>query len=88
MRLNIFIATMSRFTEISDEGKDIAYGFDHALGYWFDVYEEDEHGEVIHHVEESTALTGMNNGKMLKLMEAYNIRNEAHFELVAADMPI
>ena len=38
-------------------------------------------------IEESSALTGMGNGKMLELMSVFKLP-ESHIEKVAMDLPI
>tara|TARA_R110000868_G_scaffold248084_1_gene504460 strand:+ start:374 stop:616 length:243 start_codon:yes stop_codon:yes gene_type:complete len=79
---------MSRYTKTMDNGKTIAYGFDHALGYFIDVVDaSDENEEPIYLIEESSLLTKMSNGKMLELMDLYELP-ESHIEMVAMDLPI
>jgi len=79
---------MSRYIKVTDNGKTIAYGFDHALGYFIDVVEApDGDEEPIYLIEESSLLTKMSNGKMLELMDLYELP-ESHIEMVAMDLPI
>ena len=79
---------MSRYTKELDNGKTIAYGYDGTLGYYFDVFDvPDGNDREILLIEESSALTGMNNGKMIELMDIYKLP-ESHIELVAMDLPI
>ena len=79
---------MSRYTKTMDNGKTIAYGFDHALGYFIDVVDaSDENEEPIYLIEESSLLTKMSNGKMLELMDLYELP-ESHIEMVAMDLPM
>ena len=79
---------MSRYTKELDNGKTIAYGYDGTLGYYFDVFDvPDDNDREILLIEESSALTGMNNGKMIELMDIYKLP-ESHIELVAMDLPI
>ena len=82
------LKVMSRYTKELDNGKTIAYGYDGTLGYYFDVFDvPDENDREILLIEESSALTGMNNGKMIELMDIYKLP-ESHIELVAMDLPI
>ena len=79
---------MSRYVKDMDNGKTVAYGFDKTLGYFFDVFDvPDDEGEEVLLIEESSALTGMNNGKMLELMDMYKLP-ESHIEQVDMDLPI
>lgn len=65
---------------------EIAYGFDHHLGYFFQVYDifAKEEDDLI--IDESSLLTGMSNGDMLDLMKEYGA-DENHITLVALDLP-
>jgi hypothetical protein len=79
---------MSRYIKELENDNYIAYGFDNSLGYFFDLYgAPDEEGERNCLIEESSALTGMGNGKMLELMSVFKLP-ESHIELVAMDLPI
>ena len=81
-------AVMSRYSKELENGKRIAYGFDHVLGYFFDVFDvPDKDGEEHLLIEESSKLTGMSNGKMIELMDVYKLP-ESHIEQVAMDLPI
>ena len=80
---------MSRYTKQLDERKlSVAYGFDHVLGYFFQVFDLDldnsEESGVI--VDESSLLTGMSNGEMFELMENYDV-DEEHRAMVLLDLP-
>ena len=80
---------MSRYSKTLDNGKEIAYGWDHVTGYFFQVFDvlddndEDEHLLI----NECSTFTKMSNGKMLELMSVYNLP-ESHIERVAMDLPI
>ena len=79
---------MSRYTKELKDGKTIAYGYDRALGYFIDVFGiPDEQGVSESLVEESSMLTGMSNGKMIELMDMFELP-ESHIEMVAMDLPI
>ena len=80
---------MSRYTKTLTNGNTCVYGFDHAIGYFFDVIAEDDNddGEEILLIEESSMFTNLSNGGMMKLMKEYDCPNE-HIEYVAMDFPI
>lgn len=79
---------MSRYTKELKDGRTIAYGYDRALGYFIDVFGiPDEQGVSESLVEESSMLTGMSNGKMIELMDMFELP-ESHIEMVAMDLPI
>jgi|TARA_R110000822_G_C15027761_1_gene463870 hypothetical protein len=63
---------------------DISWGFDHVLGYWYDIIETKDGEETI--IEEwSTKLNGGSRGKMLEFLIKYNL-SEEHRSMVALDM--
>jgi hypothetical protein len=79
---------MSRYVKKEQDGSTVAYGFDKALGYFIDVFgPEDEEGISQMIVEESSLFSGMSNGKMVELMQNYQLP-EAHINLVALDLEI
>lgn len=79
---------MSRYTKTMENGRTVAYGYDHALGYFIDVWGiPDEEGVSESLIEESSMLTSMSNGKMIELMDMFGLP-ESHIERVAMDLPI
>ena len=79
---------MSRYVKKEQDGSTVAYGFDRALGYFIDVFgPEDEEGISQMIVEESSLFSGMSNGKMVELMQNYQLP-EAHINLVMLDLEI
>ena len=71
-----------------DDGRAVIYGYDHAIGYFLDVIGiPDEQGETELLIEESSLLTKMSNGKMIELMDLFNLP-ESQIEQVALDLPI
>jgi hypothetical protein len=79
---------MSRFTKELEDGRTVAYGYDHALGYFIDVFskpDKDDGAKI--ELEESSLITKMSNGKMIELMDSFKLP-ESHIELVAMDLPI
>ena len=84
---------MSRYVIQIDENKDIAYGFDHAIGYFYDIFDNskdiDNDEEAI--VESASSLFGRNNiaftqGDMVEVMDKYSAPKE-HITQVALDLP-
>lgn len=79
---------MSRYNKQIEDGRyTVAYGFDHALGYFFQVFDntiedEDPVGLVI---DECSTFTKMGNGKMIELMQKYNV-NQDHIDRVVLDL--
>jgi hypothetical protein len=81
---------MSRYTKKLDNGKEVAYGWDHATGYFFQVFDvEDEDNKEDEYllINECSMFTKMGNGKMIELMSVYELP-ESHIERVAMDLPI
>ena len=79
---------MSRYTKQMDDGRAVIYGYDHLIGYFLDVIGiPDEQGETESLIEESSLLTKMSNGKMIELMDLFNLP-ESQIEQVALDLPI
>ncbi len=66
----------------------VAYGFDHAEGYYFQLYKINSDDEVEQFIiDESSLLTKMSNARMLDLMTKYKLP-ESHIQKVAMDLPI
>jgi len=78
---------MSRFTKQLENDKYIAYGHDIVLGYFFDVFSAPIDGERELIISESSMLTRMDRGKMINLMDLFNLP-ESQIEQVALDLPI
>lgn len=58
---------MSRYQVFNPQTEELLiYGFDHALGYWLEIYDKDEETPKI---EKSSFFDGLTNGKMLILIE-------------------
>ena len=62
---------MSRYTKIikgdNDQDIQVSWGFDHALGYWYDIWDEtagdEDYQKMIE--EESSTLSRLKRGKFL-----------------------
>jgi hypothetical protein len=79
---------MSRYTKQMEDGRTVVYGFDHVLGYFLDVLGiPDEQGEREMLIQESSLLSKMSNGKMIELMDMFDLP-ESQIEYVAMDLPI
>ena len=65
---------MSRYTKIikGDKGQDIrvSWGTDHALGYWYDIWDETAGDEDWQKMveEESTTLSSLSKKKFMKFL--------------------
>jgi hypothetical protein len=79
---------MSRFTIKLEEQKEFVYGFDHALGYFYEVWDNslgEEESECL--VEDkSYFLDRLSKSEMLETMTKYGAR-KSHIEKVALDLP-
>lgn len=76
---------MSRY--VKEQGElEIAYGYDHATGYFFQVFGPEIDGEENLLIDECSLFTNMNRGKMLELMKEYKVDQE-HQDMVACDLP-
>jgi hypothetical protein len=68
---------------------DLNWGFDHVLGYWYDIVET-KNGEESTIEEWSSTIDGCNGCSRTPLLEfliKYNL-SEEHRSLVALDMPL
>ena len=66
---------MSRHIKQLTNGHIVAYGYDHALGYFIDEYQRAQNSEEEDHflLEESTKLTGMTDEQMVEYMQKYDL---------------
>lgn len=77
---------MSRYTKEQDDF-EIAYGFDNATGYFFQVFGlPDDDGEDNLIIDECSLFTNMSKGRMIELMTEYNV-DKNHIDKVAMDLP-
>lgn len=77
---------MSRYSKELEDGSTLAWGHDHALGYFVDIYKE-EHGEDVPVMEESSYLSNRSNGEMVEKMIEAGVP-ETHVQFVMMDLPI
>ena len=89
---------MSRYTKtikVTEENEDsvlfdtiVTYGFDKVTGYFFEVFQgETKEGEEVLAVNECSTFSKMSNGRMVELMQEYEVDKE-HINLVVLDLPI
>ena len=79
---------MSRYVVKLEEQKEFVYGWDHALGYFYEVWDNslgDEEADCI--VEDKNSLFNkMSKGQMVETMEKYGAKVE-HIKKAALDLP-
>ena len=75
---------MSRYHTKTEQGIDVVYGFDHALGYF---YEEWDGKEDVPSVDLDTMFSGLDRGFLIKLLNQTNAPEE-HKRLIALDLPL
>jgi hypothetical protein len=67
----------------------LSYGFDHALGYWYDItdslLEEDDPKFLLE--EKSSTLNKMKRSEFIQILREFNV-NEDHIMGVAGDLVI
>ncbi len=80
--------TMSRYIKELDNGKTVAYGFEHEnqVGYYIKVYDVEE-DNIQHLLFGRASNQGMSNSEMIYLMDIHSLP-ESHIEQVAMDLPI
>ena len=78
---------MSRYT-IHKENKKLTYGFDHALGYFYDITDESKPDDSPEYLieEKSSMLQRMNRGQFAEVLKEWGAR-EDHMMSVALDQP-
>jgi len=83
---------MSRYSKIIKGDKDqdlkISYGWDHALGYWYDIWDETAGDEDWQKMvkEESSVLSGLRKGDFFEFLLKIKAPKK-HCENVAVDLP-
>jgi len=75
---------MSRYSFFDDNGDEIAYGFDHACGYFIQKIELDKDGNEIVSVDMDRFTS--KRGEIIEKMMELNVPEE-HFVKVALDLP-
>jgi hypothetical protein len=79
---------MSRYT-IKRDNKELAYGFDHALGYFYDITDLNEPEDSEAHLLESKSslMNGLKRGQFADVLQHWGAR-ETHIMAVALDQPL
>lgn len=63
----------------------LCYGFDHALGYWYDIRDiDDDEDEGM--LEENDSFSGMSNAEFIEVLQAHEIPQN-HIDCVTMDVP-
>jgi hypothetical protein len=79
---------MSRYTVQFEGSKEFVYGDDHALGYFYEIWDytrgKEDHECIV--AENSVAFGRMTKNEMLSVMRQ-NRANPAHIEKVVMDIP-
>ena len=73
---------ISRYT-LSLPDREIAYGFDHAVGYFFQEF--DAAGETT--VDECSLFDGLTHGPLLERLDGIEGVPEEHIHLIVLDLP-
>lgn len=76
---------MSRYTKRLDNGNTIIYGWDHALGYFYDVWENYGTKEE-KCIKERCSLFGMSKGELLDAIGEIKA-NPGFMQSLALDLP-
>lgn len=76
---------MSRYTKKLDSGNTIVYGWDHALGYFYDVWENYGTKEE-KCIKERCSLFGMSKGELLDAISEIKA-NPDFIQALALDLP-
>lgn len=76
---------MSRYTKKLDSGNTIVYGWDHALGYFYDVWENYGTKEE-KCIKERCSLFGMSKGELLDAISEIKA-NPDFMQALALDLP-
>ena len=90
---------MSRYTKELDGNRTLAYGYDHAVGYFYDIFDNSpeidtdveghlEGGDSLFGCTKNSSPTGQpfGNGKMLEVLTNHGV-DEDHIQAVALDLP-
>jgi hypothetical protein len=78
---------MSRYT-IQKENKKLVYGFDHALGYFYDITNTDEPEDSSKHLveEKSSFINKMSRNDFAEILITWGA-NKQHLTALALDQP-
>lgn len=78
---------MSRYI-IKKDNKELTYGFDHALGYFYDITNTEEPEDSSKHLIEtrSTFLDRLKKGDFVEVLEQWGA-NKSHLKKASLDLP-
>jgi hypothetical protein len=74
---------MSRYTKTTKEGKTLIYGWDHALGYFYEIWNPEKRGFP---EKDRCSIFGMPKYEMVDVMSANEV-NSSHIQKLALDLP-
>jgi len=80
---------MSRYVVDLGENKEFVYGWDHALGYFYELWDnslEGDEDELRILKDESYFLTKLSKGDMVEAMEKYKA-DKSHIMKMTLDLP-
>lgn len=79
---------MSRYVVDLGDNKEFVYGFDHALGYFYELWDNSLGDEDYERIVEDKSyfINKLSKGEMMESMEKYNSKKE-HLEKMAMDLP-
>lgn len=79
---------MSRYLVELEENKEFVYGWDHALGYFYELWDnslgEEDYERIVE--DRSYFLNKLSKGDMLEVMEKYKAK-EDHIVRMSMDLP-
>ena len=69
---------MSRYVVDLEENKEFVYGFDHALGYFYELWDNSLGDEDYERIVEDKSyfINKLKKGEMMEAMEKYNAKKE------------
>lgn len=79
---------MSRYVVKLENQEEFVYGFDHAIGYFYELWDykrgKEDHECIVE--DQSYMFNKLSKSKMLEVMENYKA-NPVHIERFAMDLP-
>jgi hypothetical protein len=79
---------MSRYVVDLGDNKEFVYGFDHALGYFYELWDNSLGDEDYERIVEDKSyfMNKLSKSEMMEMMRKYNARS-IHLERMAMDLP-
>lgn len=79
---------MSRYVKKIDENREFVYGYDHALGYFYEIWDysrgKEDHEFLIE--DKCYMINRLTRNQMLEKMNEYKAKKQ-HIKMVALDLP-